>query len=134
MQTLQTRVLSILLNSKFNNIRDIKILHILSKTSIFYDQLLLNVSFWSDHWDSLKTYATQVQDQLQNLNFFQKLQIENVSYIKKKKSMQLHFFSLFFLVVIFTCKCIEIPSVQFVYNFFSKNIWLSRKHITKEYR
>lgn len=85
MQTLQTRVLSILLNSKLNNIRDIKILHILSKTSIFYDQLLFNVSFWSDHWDSLKTYATQVQDQLQNLKFFQKLQIENVSYIKKKK-------------------------------------------------
>lgn len=94
MQTLQTRVLSILLNSKLNNIRDIKILHILSKTSTFYDQLLFNVSFWSDHWDSLKTYATQVQDQLQNLKYFQKLQIENVSYIKK--SMQLHFFSLFF--------------------------------------
>lgn len=81
MQTLQTRVLSILLNSKLNNIRDIKILHILLKTSIFYDQLLFNVSFWSDHWDSLKTYATQ----LQNLKYFQKLQIENVSYIKKKK-------------------------------------------------
>lgn len=98
MQTLQTRVLSILLNSKLYNIRDIKILHILLKTSIFYDQLLFNVSFWSDHWDSLKTYATQAQDQLQNLKYFQKLQIENVSYIKKKekkKSMQLHFSSLF---------------------------------------
>lgn len=58
---------------------------------------MFNVSFWSDHWDSLKTYATQVQDQLQNLKYFQKLQIENVSYIKKKKkSMQLHFSSLFF--------------------------------------
>lgn len=85
MQTLQTRVSSILLNSKLNNIRDIKILHILLKTSIFYNQLLFNVSFWSDHWDSLKTYATQVQDQLQNLKYFQKMQIENVSYIKKKK-------------------------------------------------
>lgn len=94
MQTLQTRVSSILLNSKLNNIRDIKILHILLKTSIFYNQLLFNVSFWSDHWDSLKTYATQVQDQLQNLKYFQKMQIENVSYIKK--SMQLHFFSFFF--------------------------------------
>lgn len=106
MQTLQTRVLSILLISKLYNIRDIKILHILLKTSIFYDQLLFNVSFWSDHWDSLKTYATQVQDQLQNLKYFQKLQIENVSYIYKKKSMQLHFSSLF-SVVVFTCKCIE---------------------------
>lgn len=46
---------------------------------------MFNVSFWSDHWDSLKTYATQVQDQLQNLKYFQKMQIENVSYIKKKK-------------------------------------------------
>lgn len=92
MQTLQTRVLSILLNSKFNNIRDIKILHILLKTSIFYNQLLFNVSFWSDHWDSLKTYATQVQDQLQNLKYCQKLQIENVSYIKKK-----------------ACNCISFP-------------------------
>lgn len=45
MQTLQTRVLSILLNSKLKNIRDIKILHILLKTSISYDQLLFNVSF-----------------------------------------------------------------------------------------
>lgn len=70
MQTLQTRVLSILLISKLYNIRDIKILHILSKTSIFYDHFLFNVSFWSDHWDSLKTYATQVQDQLQNLKYF----------------------------------------------------------------
>lgn len=96
MQTLQTRVLSILLNSKLNNIRDIKILHILSKTSIFYDQLLFNVSFWSDHWDSLKTYATQVQDQLQNLKFFQKLQIENVSYIKKKKKHAIAFLFPFF--------------------------------------
>lgn len=106
MQTLQTRVLSILLNSKFNNIRDIKILHILLKTSIFYNQLLFNVSFWSDHWDSLKTYATQVQDQLQNLKYCQKLQIENVSYIKKKKHA-IAFLFLFFLVVVFTCKCIE---------------------------
>lgn len=45
MQTLQTRVLSILLISKLYNIRDIKILHILSKTSIFYDHFLFNVSF-----------------------------------------------------------------------------------------
>lgn len=97
MQTLQTRVLSILLNSKLNNIHDIKILHILLKTSIFYNQLLFNVSFWSDHWDSLKTYATQVQDQLQNLKYFQKMQIENVSYIKKKKKKHaIAFLFLFF--------------------------------------
>lgn len=96
MQTVQTRVSSILLNSKLNNIRDIKILHILLKTSIFYNQLLFNVSFWSDHWDSLKTYATQVQDQLQNLKYFQKMQIENVSYIKKKQHAIAFLFLFFF--------------------------------------
>lgn len=95
MQTLQTRVLSIPLNSKLNNIRDIKILHILLKTSIFYDQLLFNVSFWSDHWDSLKNLCYPSSRPIAKLKYFQKLQIENVSYIKKK-SMQLHFSSLFF--------------------------------------
>lgn len=57
---------------------------------------MFNVSFWSDHWDSLKTYATQVQDQLQNLKYFQKLQIENVSYIKKKKKYAIAFLFPFF--------------------------------------
>lgn len=86
MQTMQTRVLSILLNSKLNNIRDIKILHILLKTSIFYDQLLFNVSFWSDHWDSLKTYSTQAQDQLQNFKIFSKIANWKCVLYKKKKN------------------------------------------------